>query len=556
MIKEVVIALAKTKKVFQRAGFIVEPRLDPARKLKNLMRPTDELRMIPVKYPRLRTLSIEYCYFYKMEKNNKVNVSPPDNLANAILSEPEWPGIPVVESISENPVFRKDGTIHDASGYDESSGNYFAADGEVFPNVPDEPTQEEARAAYDVLMDPFVDFPFISENSKAVVAAIILTLLARSAISGPTPPFVIRTPTPRTGKDLLTDVITIIGNGRPTPGRSLPTNDEELKKVLLSFGLSGCRIASFGNCEGAIGSRTLSHAVTRESMAERLLGGNTDITVPLRLVWLFNGNNPRFKGDFGPRVVTCTMDAGIPDPQSRTEWKYDPILPYVREKRPELVTAGLTILRAFHLAGRPRHGKPRKGSFEAWDDLVRGALVWIGVADPLGETAAKEMVDDDVDVENLRAVLSAWKAEFGETPHTLADVVARSKGVYSSSSPSVSPSEANKELAAAFAAIDPKLDDRYTAASLRYFFRHNRGRPIDVEGDGKDTSILRLEIDNPRSGASKVASWYVLDNTTPKGERPKPGEAPPSPPTTSAPATPMPPAPSNGVGKSLFETIL
>ena len=375
IVKSVILALADDGRVFQRAGFLVEARLDPARKMKNLMRPTDELRMVAVKPARLRTLATECCFFYKIEKNVQVNVSPPDWLAGAVLAQPEWPGIPVVEYVSESPTFRNDGTIHDAPGYDESTGTYYESDGVTFPEVPTEPTIEDARAAYETLMGPFVDFPFVG-SSQSVVAAIVLTLLARQAFPGPAPPFVIRTPTPRTGKDLLTDVITIIGAGRPTPGRSLPTNDEEFKKVLLSFGLSGCRIASFGNCEGAIGSPVLSHAVTRDAIAERLLGGNTDVMVPLRLVWLFNGNNPRFKGDFGPRVVTCDMDAGTPDPQSRTGWKYDPLLPHVRKERPRLVAAGLTILRAYHVHGRPRHGKSRKGSFEAWDDLASNSGPW------------------------------------------------------------------------------------------------------------------------------------------------------------------------------------
>ena len=213
MIKQTIMALSENKRIFQRAGFLVEPRLDPARKLKSLLRPTDELRMVVIKGPRLRTLSTEQCFFYKSEKNVRINVNPPDWLASAVLSQPEWPGIPVVESISENPTFRADGTIHDEPGYDDSSGNYFAPDGETFPKIKDNPTLADAQAAYKTLMDPFVNFPFVSNNDLSVVGAIILTIFARPAIAGPTPPFVIRTPTPRTGKDLLTDVITIISTG-------------------------------------------------------------------------------------------------------------------------------------------------------------------------------------------------------------------------------------------------------------------------------------------------------------------------------------------------------
>ena len=43
----------------------------------------------------------------------------------------------------------------------------------------------------------------------------------------------------------------------------------------------------------------------------------------------------------------------------------------------------LTILRAYHVAGRPNR-PPRLQSFEQWSDTVRGALMWLGAGDPAG----------------------------------------------------------------------------------------------------------------------------------------------------------------------------
>lgn len=48
--------------------------------------------------------------------------------------------------------------------------------------------------------------------------------------------------------------------------------------------------------------------------------------------------------------------------------------------------------------GRPRHGAPRKGSFEAWDHLARGACIWAGLPDPCaGTQRIRRDADDDVD---------------------------------------------------------------------------------------------------------------------------------------------------------------
>lgn len=529
MVMETIEAIAARGGVYQRAGRLFELRLDPARRLPGLLRPAEELKLVEINAQRVRGIAAESAIYFKICDGEEVQQIVPEIIASSIHSMPAWPDIPVIESLSENPILRPDGTVHATEGYDPHTGNYFCADGTTFPLITESPSREDAQAAYNILMEPFCDFPFVSGCDKSVVVAIILTMLARPAIPGPTPPFVIRTPTPRTGKDLLTDVMTIIGTGRPAPGRSLPVGDEEeLKKLLLAMGLSSARVISFGNCEGGIGSPVLSHVVTHETLSQRSLGRNAEITVPMRPVWLFNGNNVYFKGDFGPRVVLCNMDAKIADPQSRVGWRYDPLLPWVKENRPRLVSAGLTILRAYFAAGKVHHGGPKKGSFEGWDDVVRGALLWLGAVDPLANDKDVR-TESDADVETLTGLLVAWKNAFGSRAITLREAVDASIGpgwngtaspplaagtskidalANEVAKPTKLADNVRRDLAAAFAALDTKHGDRYTAATLRYALRHHKGRPIDV-GDPGHPEVLSLEIDSLRHGTSKVVSWCV-----------------------------------------------
>jgi hypothetical protein len=72
-----------------------------------------------------------------------------------------------------------------------------------------------------------------------------------------------------------------------------------------------------------------------------------------------------------------------------------------------LVAAALAMLRAYCAAGRPAMGFKTWGSFEGWSDLVRGAVVWSGLADP-GETRAEL---DEVDADNsvLADLLAGWE---------------------------------------------------------------------------------------------------------------------------------------------------
>lgn len=44
--------------------------------------------------------------------------------------------------------------------------------------------------------------------------------------------------------------------------------------------------------------------------------------------------------------------------------------------------AGLTILKAYHHAGRPEQKIRPFGRFEEWSNLVRSAIVWLELPDP------------------------------------------------------------------------------------------------------------------------------------------------------------------------------
>jgi hypothetical protein len=69
-------------------------------------------------------------------------------------------------------------------------------------------------------------------------------------------------------------------------------------------------------------------------------------------------------------------------PQDRAGFKLPLESGYALEHRGALLGAALTLLRAYHLAGRPPQRLAAWGSFLPWSALVRGALVWAGCADP------------------------------------------------------------------------------------------------------------------------------------------------------------------------------
>jgi hypothetical protein len=95
---------------------------------------------------------------------------------------------------------------------------------------------------------------------------------------------------------------------------------------------------------------------------------------------------------------------------------------HVRSRRAELYVAAPTILHRYLVAGAPSHGGSRKGSYEAWDDVVRGACIWAGLDDPCAGIQ-RIRADADEDLAVLRVFLTLWREAFGDEEHTVREAI-------------------------------------------------------------------------------------------------------------------------------------
>jgi putative DNA primase/helicase len=194
-----------------------------------------------------------------------------------------------------------------------------------------------------------------------------------------------------TGKSTLADVVSIIATGRRAGAMTLPSDEEESVKTWLSILRAGDRVVSIDDVERMrpVGGGTLNKVLTQQTFKARLLGTNVEPEVPTSVLVLANGNNLTFAADTVSRAIVARMDAGVEDADRRS-FKRD-IYSYVPEHRAELVTAALTVLRGYWAAGRPFSAKESR--FKEWDRLVRGALLWVGAADPMDTREAMEALD-------------------------------------------------------------------------------------------------------------------------------------------------------------------
>lgn len=154
-----------------------------------------------------------------------------------------------------------------------------------------------------------------------------------------------------------------------------------------------------------------------------MLGASTTATVPTDVCFLATGNNLTIIGDLSTRVVLCQLDPGIERPEEHSFTinlhQYSP------ENRACLVKAGLLILRAYHVAGRPKQNIKQFGRFEEWSDWVRSAIVWLGLPDPC--STRKEIESTDPIRIALGALFTSWYSIFGSSSIKVKELVAKSR---------------------------------------------------------------------------------------------------------------------------------
>ena len=242
-------------------------------------------------------------------------------------------------------------------------------------------------------------------------------LVRRSLPSAPIHGFT--APAPGTGKSLLVDGAAILATGKPASVIAQGEKVEEFEKGLGSCLIAGDQIISIDNCEAPLGGVLLCQCLTQEVVKPRILGQSLNPDVVSNAAIYATGNNLTFIGDMTRRSLLCSLDAKCERPELR-QFDFD-MIEEATNKRAELVVAGLTVLRAFVVAGRPPQNQSPFGSFEAWSKLVRAALIWAGEADPL-ETAEAIRAADPV-LDPLRQVFSAWHGALGLERVTVKGVI-------------------------------------------------------------------------------------------------------------------------------------
>jgi hypothetical protein len=403
---EVVEALIGDADLFQRGGRLVRaiPRggVDPT---------MGGLIIQEIEPPTLREIITRRAQLYREGRDGEPKEAhPPTWLVAAIHGRGFWKGVRHLHAVAESPVLRPDGSVVQAPGYDAVTGVLYEPKGE-FPPVPEFVNRDDAWAAVESLCEIVEDFKFESEVHRSAWIAMVLTVVGRHAFEGPTPLFLIDANVRGAGKSLLAQVGAMIALGHVVPTTSYSHDADELRKQISMTALEGDPMVVFDNLAGNLGNDALDRALTSTRWRVRRLGSNSKVDAPLVTTWAATGNNVAIDADTARRTLHIRLSVPDERPEDRSGFKHTDLLAFVREQRPKLFMAAITILGVYLRDGCPDQSLRPMGSYEGWSRVVRGALAWCGQPDPcLGRDGLEIMADGSA--EAGRNLVAAWRAYF------------------------------------------------------------------------------------------------------------------------------------------------
>lgn len=473
--RDAIDVLGKQPTVYQRDGQLVRSiRVGEHDAQPHL--PAGALAIRSMAVATIKNTLTEAAVFCKMDARKKqiVPAKPPCDVVEAVYDHGEYPHVRTLVGIAEAPFMRPDGTICNEPGYDRATGFIFEPQIE-FPAIPDRPTQDYAKASFQRLLEPFADFPFLSDVSRCVPIAALLSLLARPMIIGNVPLFLVDAPALGSGKTIACDIVSIIATGRPAAKMTWPSSSEELEKILSAVARDATPLVLFDNVAASLGGDALNKVITCGGRVKlRILGKSETPEYCWNTVIMANGNNVTVEGDAVRRIIPCRIESPLEHPEERQDFKHPEILQWVTDERPRLVANALTVLRAWVVAGQPSGGISKLGSFERWSAIVPPSILFAGGSDPTLERARVEEGSSDERADMI-ALLDVLHDRFigGATAVKMFSLI----------------QSGDEEIRSAFKALIP---DELTAVLIGKFLRRHTGRVIG----GRRIAVLNKDRTN------------------------------------------------------------
>lgn len=374
----------------------------------------------------------EIVRFEKSTKDGPAPIDPPEKLCQHILRLTKADRkLNELRGIATGPFIRpRDGSLVGRPGYDAKTGRYAHFDEADFPPVPESTDETTLLDAHELLWAPFKELRLSSKECRTALMAALLTAAIRPALDK-APMFLSLAPVHGSGKTLVTETLGALALGhQPALMASIDTrNRDEMRKRFTSAILPPAEpVIILDNASGYQDSPELAAFLTAASWTDRILGLSRIVAdLPNRALILMSGKNVTLHEEIARRTLSWTIDPGENGVYANV-YKTCP-LEMTLKRRPEMVVAALTLMRAAKASGRTPTER-RVPSYGEWDLLVRQTILWIGetllpgrYADPLDMIeASTQSTSDRFDGYEF---LSFLREEFGDGPFRALDLALR-----------------------------------------------------------------------------------------------------------------------------------
>ncbi len=341
-----------------------------------------------------------------------------DKCLKDALGRRRFSQFPPLKGIVHLPFLRPDGTIHDAPGYDPVTQLYYSPSADLtLPPIPEQPDAAQVASAAQLLQEPFEDFPFASSCDRSNATALLLTATLRPSIPGPVLMALVTSPTPGTGKSLLTNVITRIATGKASEAIMLTNSESENQKRITSVFMAGATVLCLDNLTGMLRSPSVARVISEPKWRSRILMTNREIDLPVCVTVMATGNNTLCSTEIARRSFPIRLDTHEARPWAREiVFRHPDLDEWAIQNRGAVLAAALTLARAYFLAGKPSAPHiPATGNFNRWARLIGGMLAFAGIDGFLGNLNTHYDQGDDEQLQWER-LLRAIRQEFhGQT---------------------------------------------------------------------------------------------------------------------------------------------
>lgn len=376
--------------------------------------------------------------FYLAESDESMRGVPaPFDVTADLFATQDLP-LPYLQKVTVSPSFDADGNLLDRPGYHPAAYAYYAPpEGFVMPRVSATPSGAELLEAKKIIISDYLgDFPFDGYSRREIEVSMgvavpkdgeevrnppasLLSFLAfllqtpvRSIIGrSPLPALLVTKPEAGSGATKLIESAQIAILGTTSTRAAFPKEEDERRKQVFSALKSGTAFMLFDNVKGLVDSPVLATLLTSTTFTDRELGRSLERSIPNLASVAITGNNPKFTDELVRRLSLCRLDAGVPNPDKRTDFLHEDLEGWVAENRGRILWALCTLVRHWVATGRVEATGTPLQSYVPWYRTVGGILQaagWEGFQSNRDDLKTYASADEDDPIQSL---IQAWYDE-------------------------------------------------------------------------------------------------------------------------------------------------